>query len=78
MSHYCLSFHLRLLIIPLVSSNFSCKGIFCTTTIVRKRRGENDVTSGHVTVVTSGHVTNVTSGSARFTNYDGLQVLKTV
>ena len=33
-----LSFDLRLLIIPLVSSNLSCKGTFCTTTIVRKKR----------------------------------------
>ena len=44
--------------------------VFCTTTLVRKKRGENDVTSsydvtsGHVTDVTSGHVTSdhVTSG----------------
>ena len=75
MSHCCMSFHLRLLIILLVSSSFSCKGTFCTNTIVRKKRGENDVTSGHVTDVTSGHVT---SGSTPFPNYDGLQVLKTV
>jgi hypothetical protein len=34
----CLSFDLRLLIIPLVSSSLSCKGTFCTTTIVRKKR----------------------------------------
>ena len=34
----CLSFDLRLLIIPLVSSSLSCKGTFCTTTIVRKQR----------------------------------------
>ena len=38
-SLYCLSFDLQLLIIPLVSSSFSCKGTFCTTTIVRKKRG---------------------------------------
>jgi hypothetical protein len=38
-SVYCLSFDLQLLIIPLVSSSFSCKGTFCTTTIVRKKRG---------------------------------------
>jgi hypothetical protein len=59
-------------------------GTFCTTTIVRKKRGENDVTScdvtfgysfGHVTDVTSD---DVTSGSTPFPNYDGLQVLKTV
>ena len=44
-------------------------GTFCTTTLVRKkRRGENDVTSGydvtsgHMTDVTYGHVTDVTSG----------------
>ena len=48
-------------------------GTFCTTTIVRKKRGENyviscDVTFGHVTDVTSGYgvtcgnVTDVTSG----------------
>jgi hypothetical protein len=69
-------------------------GTFCTTTIVRKKRGENDVkscdiTSGydvisdHVTDVTSCHVTNVisgdvTSGSTPFPNYDCLQVLQTV
>ena len=34
----CLSFDLRLLIIPLVSSTFACKGTFCTITIVRKKR----------------------------------------
>jgi hypothetical protein len=38
---------------------------FCTTTIVRKKRGENYVTSGHVTDVTSGYgslpVTRLTS-----------------
>jgi hypothetical protein len=54
-------------------------GTFCTTTIVRKKRGENDVTFGysfgHVTDVTSD---DVTSGSTPFPNYDGLQVLKTV
>ena len=33
-----LSFELRLLIIPLVSSSLSCKGTFCTTTIVGKKR----------------------------------------
>ena len=33
-----LSFDLRLLIIPLVSSSLSCKGTFYTTTIVRKKR----------------------------------------
>jgi hypothetical protein len=47
-------------------------GIFCTTTIVRKGRGENDVTSCEFTSgcdvtsgygVTSGQVTDVTSGS---------------
>jgi hypothetical protein len=79
MSHCCLSLDLRLLIIPLVSSSFSCKGVFCTTT-------ENDVTSGHVTDVTSdhangvtsGHVTSsdVTSGSTPFPNYNGLQSSK--
>ena len=37
-------------------------GTFCTTTIVRKKRGENYGTSGHVTGVTSGHETDVTSG----------------
>ena len=64
-----------------------CKGTFCTTILVRKKRGENDVTSSfdvtsgydvtsaHVTDVTSGHIT---SGSTPFPNYDGLQVLKTV
>jgi hypothetical protein len=63
----CLSFDLRLLIIPLVSSNFPCKGTFCTTTLVKKKRGY-DITSGHVTYVTSavgvtsGHMINVTSG----------------
>jgi hypothetical protein len=31
---------LTLLIILLVSSSFSCKGTFCTTTIVRKKRGK--------------------------------------
>ena len=42
--------------------------VFCTTTLVRKKRGGNDVTSGydvtsgHVTDVTSGHMTDVTSG----------------
>ena len=36
----CLSFDLRLLTIPLVSSNFPCKGTFCNTTIVRKKRGQ--------------------------------------
>ena len=49
-----------------------CKGTFCTTILVRKNRGENDVTSGFdVTFdydvtsgydVTSAHVTDVTSG----------------
>ena len=65
----CLSFDWRLLIVPLVSSSFSCKGTFCSTTIVRKKHGKNDVTScdvtfGHVTDVTSGHATSgyVTSG----------------
>jgi hypothetical protein len=33
----CLSFDWRLLIIPFVSS---CKGTFCTTTLVRKKRGK--------------------------------------
>ena len=37
-------------------------GTFCTTTLVRKKRGENDVTSGRVTAITSSHVTHVTSG----------------
>ena len=32
----CLSFNFPPLI-PLISSSFSCKGIFCTTTIVRKK-----------------------------------------
>ena len=83
MSHCCLSFDLRLLIIPLVSSSFSCKGTFCTTTMERKMRVKMtsfhvtslpcDVTSGYY--VTSGHVT---SGNTPFPNYDGLQVLKTV
>jgi hypothetical protein len=46
------------------SFSFSCKGTFCSTTIVRKKHGKNDVnscdvTSGHAT---SGHVNNVTSG----------------
>ena len=42
--------------------------VFCTTTLVRKKRGGNDVTSGydvtsgHVTDVTSGHMIDVTSG----------------
>jgi hypothetical protein len=47
-------------------------GIFCTTTIVRKKVRENNVTSGHVTYG------DVTSGSTHFPNYDGLQVLKSV
>jgi hypothetical protein len=69
MSHCCLSFDLRLLIISFVSSSFSCQGTFCTTTIVRKKRGKitsllvmtsrpatvTDVTSGHIS---SGHVTS--------------------
>jgi hypothetical protein len=40
-------------------------GTFCTTTIVRKKRGGNDVTSYDVTSgydITSDHVTDVTSG----------------
>jgi hypothetical protein len=40
-------------------------GTFCTTTIVRKKRGENDLTSCDVTSgydITSGHITDVTSG----------------
>ncbi|NYT46520.1 MAG: hypothetical protein H0A75_01265 [Candidatus Methanofishera endochildressiae] len=37
-----------------------CKGTFCTTILVRKKRGENDVTSSYD--VTSAHVTDVTSG----------------
>ena len=47
-------------------------GTFCTTTIVRKKRGEKDFTSGydftagHVTDFTSGHVTDVTSGRVTF------------
>jgi hypothetical protein len=53
-----LSFDLRLLNIPIASFSFPYKGTFCTT-IVRKKRGENDVTPCDVT---SGHVTNVTSG----------------
>ena len=42
--------------------------VFCTTTLVRKKARENDitsgydVTSGHVTDVTSSHVTNVNPG----------------
>jgi hypothetical protein len=39
-------------------------GTFCTTTIVRKKRGGNDVTSCDVTSgydVISGHVTDLTS-----------------
>ena len=46
------------------SFSFSCKGIFCSTTIVRKKHGKNDVTSCDVTSghATFGHVNNVTSG----------------
>jgi hypothetical protein len=51
----CLSFDLQLLIIPLVSSSFTCKETFCTTTIVKKKR-KNNVTSGHMTTITSGRV----------------------
>ena len=47
----CLSFDLRLLIIRLISSSFPCKGTFCTTTIVRKKRGK--ITSLPVTWLTS-------------------------
>jgi hypothetical protein len=36
----CLSFDLRFQIIHLVSSSFPFKGTFCTTIIVRKRRGK--------------------------------------
>ena len=38
----------------------------CTTTIVREKRGESDVTSGHVSDVTSGHLpsNDVISGDA--------------
>ena len=49
----------------LASSSFPCNGTFCTTTIVKKKSGENDVTSCDVTSgydVTSDHVTDVTSG----------------
>jgi hypothetical protein len=46
----CLSFDLRLLIIPLVSSNFPCKGTFCTTTLVKKSAA---MTSLPVTWLTS-------------------------
>ena len=63
-----LSFDLRLLIIPLVSSSLSCKGTFCTTTIVRKKRRK--ITS--LPVMTSLPVAHF------FPNYDDLQVLKTV
>jgi hypothetical protein len=46
------------------SFSFSCKGTFCSTTIVRKKHGKNDVTSCDVTSghATSGHVNNVTFG----------------
>ena len=102
----CLSFDLRLLLIPLVSfGHCVCHSIYSfwlfllyplvlrvRTTIVKNGR-KNDVTSGHMTTITSGHVTDVTSGhvtsdhvtsgdvisgSSPFSNYDGLQVLKTV
>ena len=59
------------------------KVTFCTTTIVRKKKRGNDVTSCYD--VTSGHATSgdvisgdVTSGNTPFPNYAGLQVLKTV
>ena len=74
MSHCCLSFDLRLLIISFVSSSFSCHGTFCTTTIVRKKHGKmtsllvmtsrpatvTGVTSGHISSghISSGHVTS--------------------
>ena len=62
MSHCCLSFHLRFLIIPLVSSGH-CVVCLLYYYSSEKKRGENDVTSDYdVTDVTSGHVTNVTSG----------------
>ena len=68
-------------------------GTFCTTTLIRKKRGKITslrVTSPPITwltslsvtslLVTSGDVISddVTSGSTPFPNYDGLQVLKTV
>ena len=68
MSHCCLSFHLRFLIIPLVSSGHCVVCLLYYYSSKKKKALENDitsgydVTSGHVTDVTSGHVTNVTSG----------------
>ena len=79
----CLSFDIQLIIIPLVFSSFPCKGKFCTTTIVRKKRGKMTsppvMTSRPVTRLTSLPVTadhvisgGVTSSSTPFPNYDGL------
>jgi hypothetical protein len=74
MSHCCLSFHLRFLIIPLVSSGHCVVCLLYYYSSKKKKARENDitssydvtsvydVTSGHVIDVTSGHVTNVTSG----------------
>jgi hypothetical protein len=53
----CLSFDWRLPIIPLVSSRFSCKGTFCTTTIVKKKCGK--IKSLPITWLTSLPVTSL-------------------
>jgi hypothetical protein len=50
-----------MLFVNRLTASDSCKGTFCSTTIVRKKHGKNDVTSCDVT---SGHVTDVTSGHA--------------
>ena len=45
--------------VPTLPGPHPSKGTFCTTIIVKKKRGINDVTSGRVTSgydVTSGHV----------------------
>ena len=53
-----------MLFVNRLTASDSCKGTFCSTTIVRKKHGKNDVTSCDVTSghATSGHVNNVSSG----------------
>jgi hypothetical protein len=42
-----------------------CNDTFYTNTIVRKKREENDVTSGHVTSVHVTYISHATSGHAQ-------------
>ena len=62
-------FDLQFLIIPLLSFGHCVVCLLYYYSFKKKKHGENDVTSGHVT--------DVTSGSTPFPNYDGLQILKT-